>query len=1064
MDIKEYEKILNAVPTTGVFVIREDNHEILYYNKRVKEVLPSVRKGKICHELGDYSCANCPLLTIGDRQENETVSYHNPFGEIVNITAVRTKWDKDTPAFIITAAPHVQAINHAYHKILRVNLTKDIYEVVKIRPEDRAFGYGTDKFSSWLGQFIYNGGIHPDDMHNFISFTRPDHLKAAVEAGYEVLTCCYRRRLGGDYRWNLMEVVSDKYSPRGDDYILLYVKDIHDILQESLELDDASIRIQEVIRTLGEQNYGIYGIDLDTGEANLVRENGHTHTGWKSWTIQWDEIMESRLLKQIHPVDRDKVNEEFSLEGLRKIKDSDIPKKDMLCQWRGEEDHEYRYMAVIAYFGQNQAKNYTILALQNVDRRVRQEHTLNLRDMQLAAILKSRYSVMTTVYLENGQCERIWINEESEIRKVYTGNYHQFFQKALETVVKPEDAQAFRKVMSPEHLYQKAANVRDYFEETCQYRIVGKSLQWVEQHIIYARQGSRVSINILGRDITREKLDEELRLKGEQEQYDIIRTLGGMFFATYYADLEEDSFRSVTQLEEVKETLDDIMDYTAGLREYAEQFIHPDDREEYLSVLSCQNLRQTLSEKNPYVTLAYRKLPDRPDTKPEEYGWIRGTAVMAQSDEKGKARSIVYAAQDVTESKRKEMREHQALQAACEAADLANASKQEFLFSMSHNIHTPMNGIMGMIKIAADNADDPQKVKDCLEKAYISSRKLLSVLNEIMDISQMKSGSFHLKAEAFGLPGLILEAVSAIQPGIERKKLQLKVNPMQVQHEHILGDRKRLLKIFLNILENSVKYTPSGGIIEVSAVEHESREHGCSTYDFIFSDNGVGMEAEETKHIFEPFRHVGNIDGISMEGVGLGLSIAQNIARMMGGTISVDSMPGQGSKFTVSVILRLQNPAEHFHSRPGLQREDGVVISFQGCRILLVEDNEINREIVMELIGETGAMVECAVDGREGLQRFAEMPEGYYDMILMDIQMPIMNGFEATRAIRKLPRADVLALPIIALSANASAVDIAAGREAGMNGHLAKPLDIPKLMEQMEYWLGERGPGRDGIS
>lgn len=1053
MDIKEYEKILNAVPTTGVFIIREDNHEILYYNKHVQEVLPQVRIGAVCHELGSYSCANCPLLTIGDKQENQTLSYNNPFGEIVNITAIRTIWE-GIPAFIITAAPHVQAINQAYHKILRVNLMEDTYEIVKMRPEDRAYGYGTDAFSSWLGQFIYNGGIHPDDMHNFISFTRPEHLKKAWEEGRDILTCCYRRSLGGDYRWNLMEIVPDHTPSSGGQYLFLYVKDIHDILQESLELDDASIHIQEVIRTLGEQNYGIYGIDLDTGEANLVRENGHTHMGWKSWTVQWDEIMESRLLNQIHPVDRDKLCALFSLDGLRQIKEAGIPKKDMLCQWRGEEDHEYRYMAVIAYFGQNQGtKNYTILALQNVDKRVRQEHTLNLRDMQLAAILKSRYSVMNTVYLENGQCERIWINEDSEIKKVHTGSYHQYFQKALESVVNPDDAKGFREVMSPEHLYQKAAGVRDYFEEICQYRLVGKSLQWVEQHVIYARQGSRISVNILGRDITREKLEEELRLKGEQEQDDIIRTLSSMFFTTYYADLEQEIFRSVANSEGMENMLEGKLDYEAGLKTYAEHFVHPDDREEYLSVLSRQNLRRTLSKKNPYVTLAYRKPPEHPDSRPDEYGWIRSTAVMAQSDEKGRARSIVYAAQDVTESKRKEMREHQALQAACEAADLANASKQEFLFSMSHNIRTPMNGIMGMIKIAADHAGDPQKVKECLEKAYESSRKLLFVLNEIMDISQMKSGSFALKAEAFGLPGLMQEAVSTILPDIQEKNLQLEVKPMQVRHENILGDRQRLLKIFLNILENSVKYTPPGGRIEVSVSEQESREHGCSSYDFVFSDNGVGMGKEFIQHIFEPFSHAETADASHIDGIGLGMSIAQNIARMMGGAISVESAPGQGSKFTVSVILRLQNPAEHAKNSSGLLHDGSSEVSFAGCRILLVEDNEINREIVMELIGKTGAMVECAADGRKGLQHFAEMPEGYYDMILMDIQMPVMNGLEATRAIRKLPRTDALSIPIIALSANASAVDIAAGREAGMNGHLEKPLDIPKLMEQMEYWL-----------
>ena len=1046
MDIKEYEKILNAVPTTGIFIVREDNHEILYYNKRAQEILPQIRRGIACHELGSYSCANCPLLSIGNRQENQTLCFHSPFGEMVDITAVRIQWEQKIPAFIIAAAPHVQAINQAYHKILRVNLADDIYEVVKIRPEDRAYGYGTDVFSSWLGQFIYNGGIHPDDLQNFISFTHPDHLKTALDAKREILTCCYRRRLGEDFRWNLMEVVPE-FGESGGQYIFLYVKDIHDILQESLELDDASMRIQEVIRTLGEQNYGIYGIDLDTGEANLVRENGHTHTGWKSWTIQWDEIMDSRLLRQIHPVDRDKVCEMFSLKGLRQMKDSDLPKKDMLCQWRGEEDHEYRYMAVIAYFGQNQGTKYTILALQNVDKRVRQEHTLNLRDMQLAAILKSRYSIMTTVYLENGQCERVWINEDSEIKNVHTGNYNQYFQKELDSVVNPEDAQIFRNVMSPDHLYQKAAGVRDYFEETCQYRLAGKPLHWLEQHVIYSRQKNRVSVNILGRDITREKIEEELRLKEEQEQGNIIRTLSSMFFATYYADFDQGIFRSVNQIEEVKKNLEGKETYTDRLRAYAEHFVHPEDREEYLNVLSQENLRQTLSRKNPYVTFAYRKIPEHADTGPDEYGWIRSTAVMAQADEEGKARSIVYAAQDVTESKRKEMREHQALQAACEAADLANASKQEFLFSMSHNIRTPMNGIMGMIKIAADNAGDPDKVKDCLEKAYVSSRKLLFVLNEIMDISQIKSGSFDLKTEAFALSELMQEAVSDIHAKIMEKDLHLLVNPMQVQHENILGDRQRLLKIFLNILENSVKYTPPGGKIEVSVMEHESREHGCRSYDFVFQDNGIGMKKEFIQHIFEPFSHAE-----SMEGVGLGMSIAQNIARMMGGTISVDSTPGKGSKFTVSIILRLQNPAENTDHLPELCGGNPEV-SFAGYRILLVEDNEINREIAMELIGETGAMVEYAENGRKGLQRFAEMPEGYYHMILMDIQMPVMNGLEATRAIRMLPRGDAVTIPIIAVSANVSAVDFAASREAGMNGHLAKPLDIPKLLEQMEYWL-----------
>ena len=534
MDRNEYEKIIHAIPTTGIFIIREDNHEILYYNKRVKEISPCVHVGMPCHELGNHSCVNCPLLTIGDRQEHQALCYNSPFGEMADIVAVRTLWKQKIPAFIIIVAPHIQMISHAYHKILRVNLTQDHYEIIKTRSEDRAIGYGTDSFSSWLGQFIYNGGIHPDDMNHFISFTRPEHIKEALDSGQEIMTCCYRRRFGEDFRWNLMEVVPDVSVSDRDQHIFLYIKDIHEILQESLELDDASIHIQEVIRTLGTQNFGVYGIDLDTGETNLVRENGHTHTGWKSWTFPWNELLHTRLTKQIHPADRDRFCQKFSLENLRRIKETSVQKTDMLCQWRGEEDHEYRYMAVIAYFGQSHsAKNYTILALQNVDKRVRQEHALSLRDMQLAAILKSRYSVMTTVYLENGQCERILIKENSTIKNTITENYQQYFHKTLETSVCPEDREIYQRILSPEHLYRKAAGTQDYSEEICQYRISGTDLRWMEDHIIYARQGSRISINILGRDITREKLEEELRRKGEQEQADIIRTLSGMFFVTY---------------------------------------------------------------------------------------------------------------------------------------------------------------------------------------------------------------------------------------------------------------------------------------------------------------------------------------------------------------------------------------------------------------------------------------------------------------------------------------------------------------------------------------------------
>ncbi|HBN55479.1 MAG TPA: hypothetical protein DD414_01775 [Lachnospiraceae bacterium] len=1054
MDIKDYEKILHAMPAAGVFIIREDDHRILYYNDRMREVAPHVKKGIPCHELGGSSCKNCPLLTIGNRIENRTLSYNSPFGELVDIVAVRMQWENQIPAFIITVTPHMQVINYTYYKILRVNLTTDHYDMVKAAPEEREIGQGTDRFSVWLGQLIYNGGIHPDDMNGFINFTRLNSMRSALDAGEKMLTCSYRRNTGDGFRWRMMEIIPDSEYTKNNQTVFLYIKDMDDIMRESLEIDESSIRIQEIIRTLGEQNYSVYTIDLDTGESNLVRENGHTQAGWKFRTFEWEEVINSRLIRQIHYSNREEFQEKFSLEGLRRAKDTEVQKTDMLCQWRSDEDFDYRYMAVIAYFGQSHgSKNYTIVAFQNVDKRVRQELALSQRDMQLAAILKSRYSVMTTIHLENGQCERIWINKNSTMKKTVTENYNQYFQKTMSTIVFPEDAEAFQNVMSPEQLYRKAASTQDYLEEVCQYRVAGTPLRWMEQHVIYSRQENHMSVNILGRDITREKLQEEQRLKEEQEYENIIRTLGSMFFATYYVDLDEGVLRSVTQLKEVEKVLGDRMNYMDGLRLYAERFIHPEDREEYISVLSTENLKKTLSNKHPYVTLAYRKIPDKPNPGPEEYGWIRGTAVMAEAGSDGKASIVIYAAQDVTDSKRKEMREQQAIQAACEAADFANASKSDFLSCMSHNVRTPMNGIIGMLAIASSHVEDSEKVRECLDKAYTASGQLLTILNELLDISRIKSGTAKLESGAFSLSGLMQDVTDTILPDVERKGLHMKVYPMQVRHDKVIGDSKRLQQVFLYILRNSVKFTSQGGVLEVSVREQESRGYGCSSYDFMFCDNGIGMDETFIQHVFEPFTRAEDPRVSKVEGTGLGLTIAQNIVRMMGGSIGVKSTPGAGSQFTVTVILRQQNPSEPLKDTPASEQEAASESSFENCRILLIEDNELNQEIAMELIGEIGAKVECVSDGRKGLVRFADMPEGYYDLIFMDIQMPVMDGYAATRAIRKLPRADASTIPIIAMSANNSAEDIAASRQSGMNEHISKPLDIPHLVSRMEYWL-----------
>ncbi len=1057
MDVRDYKKILDAITTSAVYVIREDDHKILYYNKQVQEATPDVRLGVCCHELWKECCANCPILTIGDKEESRSVSNGSFFGDVVDIAAARITWADKIPAFIITVSPHKETVSGVYHKIMHVNLSSDTYDLVEMSSDKLIKENRKGVFSDWADWFVENSGIYQDDVERLSGFIHPERLQKAMRTGHSTLTCSYRRRTPGGLRWNMIEAVQDTGYCEENQAIIIFIKDVQEVLKDSLEREEISIRMQEVIRSLGTLNFGIYAVDLNSGEVDPIRENGKMQDGQASGTLLWEDVIEPRFAANMHYAYQKKFIRKFTLENLRRAGDSGEQKLEMLCQW--DINGEYRYVSVTAYFDEEQRfKKYAVIALQDVDEHMRQEIKFSRQELQMAAILKSRFKVITTVNLSSGQCERTWISEEEGLKKVYVGDYAHYFQKALASVVYPEDAERFEKALAPEHLHQQARNTENYLEEICQYRITGESPRWLEQYVIYTRKGKEVQVNILGRDITREKMKEQMQLEADQAGLNIIRSLSSMFFATYYGDLEQNTFRPVMQVKEVGKVLEDGVNYEDGLRTYAEKFIHPDDREEYLDIFSVQNMRKSLKPEQPYVTFSYRKFSDSPENT-GNYDWVRATSVLAQTDEKGRAKLFVYAAQDITKSKIRELRGQQALQAACEAADRANASKSEFLSRMSHDLRTPMNGIVGMIKIASKHMDDSTRLQECMNKINDSSELLVSLVNKMLDMSQIESGNVELETKFFGLSDMLENVKNIIMPRARAKGLRLEIHPMQVEHEYVIGDQVRIQQVFLHILENSVKYTPAGGLLELSVTEREPREYGCGSYEFVFKDNGIGMEEDFITHIFEPFIRAEDSRVSKIEGTGLGMTIAQNIVSLMGGHIMVESKRGCGSKVTVILLLKQQSQGKKLHKASAVDKASVLDENFfskdpfRGRRILVVEDNELNRVIAMEIIGETGALVECAENGREGLDRFAEMPEGYYDLIFMDIQMPVMNGYEAARAIRKLPRADAASVPILALSANAFAEDIVASRAAGMNEHLTKPLDISRLMESMYYWL-----------
>lgn len=644
MESIAYEAILDTVSGVGIYVIQESDHVILYYNKWVQKMSPSVRLGMACHDVWSGSCDNCPLLTIKGQQENRSVSYNESFGGVVDLVASRILWNGSIPAFVVAVMPRIEVAGYTYRKILQVDLNHGAYKSLKTEPG--CFPASGENISEQLGRLAEDGLIHPDDKDRFISFVGLEHLQNALGTDGTAQTCIYRRRVGNIFRWNLIELMPGFGYTTGSLKALICVRDVHDVLREGLEREEINIRSREIIYSLGEQSFSIYTVDLNAGVTKPVRENGSMQDGLSSEILLWDTVC-TRIRKELHSAYQEEFLDRFSLEGLRRSKEAGLPKTEFLCLQKCGND--YRYIAVTATLGRQQEQTgYAVLALRDVDQRMRQELAYSQRDMQMAAILKSRFSIMNTVDLETGQCERISLGKSARPQNTLIDDYD-FHVKSALSYIHPEDAEKYRSLLSLEHLRKKAAATEDYQEELCQYRLKGDPVRWIEQRIIYTRQENDVMVNILGQDITREKNREAAEQQALKDRSFIISSMSSLFFSTYYVDLEHDTFRAVTQQSKVGDILGSEVNCSAALSIYAENFIHPDDRAEYLEVMNPENWRRTLRWWHPFVALEYRKLPDFDS---DEYGWVRATAVIAQTGADDAPKTVVYMAQDITESKK----------------------------------------------------------------------------------------------------------------------------------------------------------------------------------------------------------------------------------------------------------------------------------------------------------------------------------------------------------------------------------------------------------------------------
>lgn len=377
-------------------------------------------------------------------------------------------------------------------------------------------------------------------------------------------------------------------------------------------------------------------------------------------------------------------------------------------------------------------------------------------------------------------------------------------------------------------------------------------------------------------------------------------------------------------------------------------------------------------------------------------------------------------------------------------AETIHQARNEFLSNISHEIRTPLNAIIGYAELIKSNLSDAEKVEEYNEKIHKSGEQLLSIVNESLEVTRMESGKVTLAEGKCHLGDLIADVERTMKSEIDTKSIRLLLDKTMVSHYAVIADYLRIKEVLCQLMDNAIKYSKPGEYIKLTMEEQDIDFPGFSKYRFTVEDNGIGISEEFIETLFDPFTREDNPSKSGAVGSGLGLTVVKDMVELMDGNIRVESEPGKGSKFMVSLLLKLQagrNPEEE--QSGGLLDKD----TLEGKRILVVEDNEVNMEIAEGLLGRQGFLIEKAENGSIALEKVKNSEPGYYDVILMDIQMPVMNGHETTRAIRRLENKQLAQIPIIALSANAFAEDYQESIEAGMDAHFPKPLDAGGLLE-----------------
>ncbi|MCI8374459.1 MAG: response regulator [Lachnospiraceae bacterium] len=604
---------------------------------------------------------------------------------------------------------------------------------------------------------------------------------------------------------------------------------------------------------------------------------------------------------------------------------------------------------------------------------------------------------------------------------------------------------SFRGLVHPEDLEAVEASIWEQISESkydldyVEYRIIqkGGEIRWVEDygHFLRSESAGDLFYVFIG-DATEKRAqqnEEQLR------RLEVIEGLSSNYESILYVDLKEDSILPYRMSPRAMQLFGDsfrLRSFQWFRLDYVNTWVSQKDREQVAKAMDPARIQGSLSSSDAYYV--NYQVEQNGET---QYYQLRIAGVGSQIP----VTRAVLGFRRVDEEIRHEIEQKKLFEDALNDARLANLAKNNFLANMSHDIRTPLNALLGFITLARDHMTEPEKLGEYLGRIQTSSELLLSLFNDILEISRMESGSFQTEEIPCCLSDLIRNVNRDLSPRAEKKQLSLSADFSGLTHPDVYSDPDKLKEILMCLGTNAIKYTQAGGQVRISIVEQKAPSNNYAAYAFTVEDTGVGIAKGDLNRIFDPFERIKNTTFSGVHGTGLGLTIVRRLVDIMDGTISVESEPGQGSRFTVTLNLRIQDQKAF---QPKTAQE--LLLKRMGeRRILLVDDNDLNLELESELLEDLGFHVDTAMDGRMALEQLTGAAPDRYALVLMDIQMPVMNGYEAAQLIRSQEDPILRRIPIVALSANAFDEDRRMSRRSGMNAHMAKPLNTDQLLELM---------------